>query len=153
MSYSVPEETAVVDVIMEGERWEAMIDSGASLLVICIDSLRELDLQHKMEAKPETLRAFDNTTIQSMGTVPFKLNMRKIEVVQRFTTAESKDARMTTVLGRDFQMRFQSVEFLWQEGKIRIGTEWFTSKMWVCGSEMNERVTSVSCCDQRLIGI
>ena len=66
-AYSVPEETAVVDVLIEGKPWEAMIDSGASLSVICIGTLRELDLQHKMKPKPETLRAFDNTSIQSVG--------------------------------------------------------------------------------------
>ena len=55
--------------------------------------------------------------------------MGKIEIIQRFTVVESKEARMTTMSGRDFQMKFQSVEFLWQEGKIRIDTEWFTPKM------------------------
>ena len=97
----------MVDVLIEGKPWEAMIDSGASLSVICIDSLRELDLQHRMEPKPESLRAFNNTTIQSVGIVPLKLSMRKIKVVQWFTVVESNDTRMTTVLGRDFQMKFQ----------------------------------------------
>ena len=105
-------------------------------------------LQHKMKPKPETLRAFDNTSIQSVGIVSLKLNMGKIEVVQQFTVVESKEARMTTMLGRDFQMKFQSVEFLWQEGKIRISTEWFTPKMWVCGGEMSKRITIASCHNQ-----
>ena len=106
-AYSVPEETTVVDVLIEGKPWEAMIDSGASLSVICTDTLRELDLQHKMKPKPETLRAFDNTSIQSVEIVSLKLNMGKIEVIQRFTVVECKEARMTTVLRRDFQMKFQ----------------------------------------------
>ena len=87
-AYSVPEETAVVDVLIEGKPREAMIGSGASPSVICIDTLRELDLQHKMKPKPGALGAFDN--------------MGKTEVVQRFTVIESKEARTTTVLGRDF---------------------------------------------------
>ena len=110
-AYSVPEETAVVDVLIEGKPWEAMIDSGASLSVICIDSLRELNLQHRIKPKPETLRTFDNTSIQSVGIISLELNMGKIEVVQRFTVVENKEARMTTMLGRDFQMKFQLVEF------------------------------------------
>ena len=46
--------------------------------------------------------------------------MGKIEVVQRFTVVESKEARMTTVSGRDFQMKFQSVEFYGKKESYRL---------------------------------
>ena len=78
VAFSMPEETVVIDVTLEGKPWEAILDSGAALPFIDIKSLKQLNL----------LRTFDNILIQELGTVHLKLSMGKIEALQRFVMVE-----------------------------------------------------------------
>ena len=47
---------------------------------------------------------------------------------------------MTMILGRDFLYKFESMEFDWLNGRVRLGKEWLQPQVWIRGGEFHEHI-------------
>ena len=124
---NTPDETVIVDVKIEGHKFEALLDSGAGVSVTDIDTVRALGLEDKILRVEEDLRAFDNDIKKSIGSINLHVKVCKILKQQIFKVIKSKGS-MTTVLGRDFLSKHSSTEFDWQNGQVRLGKVWLKPK-------------------------
>ena len=47
---------------------------------------------------------------------------------------------MTMILGKDFLYKFESMEFDWLNGRVRLGKEWLQPQVWIRGGEFHEHI-------------
>ena len=134
-----PDETVIVSVEIEGQKWEAMLDSGAGISVTDIETLTSLGLDQNITTEEGNLRAFDNDVKQSIGYIHLNVGMGSAKVNQKFKVVKSQGS-MTIILGRDFLYKFGSTEFDWLNGRVRLGKEWLQPQVWIRGGEFHERI-------------
>ena len=135
----VPEESAMIEMELEGRESEALLDSGAGPSVMDLLTLKKANLKWKMVPWEEDLKSFDDSSKKTVGYVNLQVRVGDVEVTQRFKVIKSRRP-IKTILGRDFLYKFGSTEFDWVKGQIRLGEQWITPLLWMRGGTHNDRV-------------
>ena len=144
-SVAVPEETVIVQALIDGKEFEAMLDTGAGVSVTDFTSLKRLVLLGKLIKEQQgTLKAFENSETKIIGQVLLETCIGGYKVEQCFSVIEGAKGGMTMVLGRAYLRKFGSTEFDWKNGRVRSGQHWLQPKLWLRGGNHNERVALIS---------
>ena len=95
-SATVPEETVIVQALIDGKEFEAMFDTGAGVSVTDFMSLKRLSLQGKLIKKQQgTLKAFENSGTKIIGQVLFEICKGGSKVEQCFSVIEEAKGGIT----------------------------------------------------------
>ena len=137
---SVPEETVVIKILIEGHERNAMIDSGASVSVIDGTTVKNSNV--KINPEKCSLRAFDNSVVGSPGFVQMNIQVGSELINHKFKVIEAKHGKEVIVLGREFQQKFSRTVFDWEQQRVALGDQWFDTIVWIRGGNMESRISA-----------
>ena len=138
---SVPEETVVIKILIEGHERNAMIDSGASSVSV-IDGTTVKNSNVKITPEKCSLRAFDNSVVRSPGFVQMNIQVGSEPTNHKFKVIEAKHGKEVIVLGREFQQKFSRTVFGWEQQRVALGDQWFDTIVWIRGGNMESRISA-----------
>ena len=95
---SMPEETVVIKILIEGHERNAMIDLGASASVIDEATVKNSNV--KINHEKCSLRAFDNSVVENSGFAQINIQIGSKLINHKFKVSEAKRGKEVIVLGR-----------------------------------------------------
>ena len=83
-----------------------MLDSFASVSVVSLQVLRELQLLDKVIDNPHELRSSNNPSITVVGYANLQTTVDQTIIYHKFSVIEDENKDSAIILGRDFKKSF-----------------------------------------------
>ena len=137
-----PEQSgAVVEVRLNGHSKLALLDSGANPSIVDFKSLQKIGREYTK--CPSRVYGVGASPVPTLGRAEITVNIGDGNKVQHaFLVLDSNEP--TIILGRDFLKKFNSVEFDWDNHRVRLGDNWIQSEASIIGGQPISRAITSS---------